>query len=228
MLISLFRSYSKSHNSFTRINQYSYIVLPCHRNNINISSCIVNRFKSSKIDGIVKNEKTNVDKYERKTPHEHVLLRPGMYLGQIEPSTTETWIYKDKIKKMEKQIITFSPALIKLFDEIIVNAADNKHRDTSMSFIEVNVDKIKNNDKYDDLKITVKNNGKGIPIMFHATENIYIPELIFGHLLTGSNFDDSCNRVTGGRHGKLYIYLDVMFILLILLLLILLLLIILF
>lgn len=49
--------------------------------------------------------------------------------------------------------------------------------------------------------ISVYNNGKGIPIEMHATEGCYIPELIFGHLLTSSNYDDDERKVTGGRNG---------------------------
>lgn len=66
------------------------------------------------------------EKYERKTPHEHVLLRPGMYLGQIEPSVVETWVINDKLNIMEKKPLRYSPALAKIFDEILVNAADNR------------------------------------------------------------------------------------------------------
>ena len=47
-------------------------------------------------------------------------------------------------------------------------------------------------------EITVKNNGPGIPIVIHKEHKIYIPELIFGELLTGSNFDDNEKKVTGG------------------------------
>src|SRR4051812_46890277 len=49
--------------------------------------------------------------------------------------------------------------------------------------------------------ISIANNGKGIPIEMHATEKVYVPELIFGHLLTSSNYDDSEKKVTGGRNG---------------------------
>lgn len=49
--------------------------------------------------------------------------------------------------------------------------------------------------------IEVKNDGKGIPIEIHNKENIYIPEMIFGHLLTSSNYDDDEKKVTGGRNG---------------------------
>jgi DNA topoisomerase-2 len=41
----------------------------------------------------------------------------------------------------------------------------------------------------------------GIPVQIHKEHNIYIPELIFGHLLTSSNFDDNERKVTGGRNG---------------------------
>jgi DNA topoisomerase-2 len=49
--------------------------------------------------------------------------------------------------------------------------------------------------------ISVWNNGRGIPIEMHAKEKVYVPELIFGHLLTSSNYDDSEKKVTGGRNG---------------------------
>ena len=49
--------------------------------------------------------------------------------------------------------------------------------------------------------ILVYNNGRGIPIEIHSQEKIYIPELIFGHLLASSNYDDDEKRLTGGRNG---------------------------
>ena len=79
-------------------------------------------------------------------------------------------------------------------DEIIVNAADNLHRDRKMTMIKVTIDSNRN-------RITVWNNGKGIPIQMHAKEKVYVPELVFGHLLTSSNYNDSVKKVTGGRNG---------------------------
>jgi DNA topoisomerase II len=49
--------------------------------------------------------------------------------------------------------------------------------------------------------ISVYNNGQGIPVEIHKKENVYVPELIFGHLLTSSNYDDTEKKVTGGRNG---------------------------
>ena len=54
------------------------------------------------------------DVYERKTPHEHVLLRPGMYLGQMEPIVSDTWLYNEEKRQMVKKSIYYSPALLKV------------------------------------------------------------------------------------------------------------------
>lgn len=95
---------------------------------------------------------------------------------------------------MERRKVRFVPGLFKIFDEIIVNAADNKQRDPSTEVIRVDVNPETN-------EIAVFNDGRGVPIVTHTTEKIPIPSLVFGHLLTGSNFDDSVAKVTGGRNG---------------------------
>ena len=79
--------------------------------------------------------------YERKTPLEHILLRPGMYIGQTELATLDTYVYDKKGSKMEKEKLSVSPALLKIFDEIIVNAVDNIQRDKSMTRIDIDVNK---------------------------------------------------------------------------------------
>jgi DNA gyrase/topoisomerase IV subunit B len=58
-------------------------------------------------------------------------------------------------------------------DEILVNAADNYQRDPSMNMIKIDI-------KPDENKISVWNNGKGIPIQMHKDQNCYVPEMIFG------------------------------------------------
>ena len=45
--------------------------------------------------------------------------------------------------------------------------------------------------------VKIWNNGKGIPVAWHAKESMYVPSLIFGHLLTSSNYDDTEKKVTG-------------------------------
>ena len=132
--------------------------------------------------------KNSLHNYERKSPLEHVLLRPEMYIGQIASTSIETWKYSEDLNCMENAEIVYSPALLKIFDEILVNAADNRNRDKKMDTIKVDIIQSQQDNA---LSISISNNGKGIPVAIHPTENIYIPDLVFGHLLTGSNFNDS-------------------------------------
>ena len=104
------------------------------------------------------------------------------------------WVYNSELESMEMREVSFVPGLYKIFDEIVVNAADNKQRDKNMDTVKVTVNREKG-------EISVWNNGRGIPIEMHQKEKIYIPEMIFGHLLTSSNYDDDEQKVTGGRNG---------------------------
>jgi DNA topoisomerase-2 len=125
---------------------------------------------------------------------EHILLRPDTYIGSIEKQSQPMWVLESEQKKIVHRPITYVPGLYKIFDEIMVNAADNKQRDASMNRIDVTINVEEN-------YIRVHNNGKGIPVVVHKEHNIYVPELIFGNLLTGSNFDDNEEKTTGGRNG---------------------------
>ena len=132
--------------------------------------------------------------YEKKSPIDHILLRPDTYVGSVQQQSTTMWIYDNSLGRMVERNVSYVPALVKIVDEILVNAADNKQRSKTMNELHVNID-IKMN------RIEVINNGKGIPIVFHKEYNCYIPELVLGNLLTGSNFNDSVAKVTGGRNG---------------------------
>jgi len=63
-----------------------------------------------------------------------------------------------------------------------------------MSCIKIDIDPAQN-------KVRVWNNGKGIPITIHKDQGCYVPEMIFGQLLTSSNYNDTDKKVTGGRNG---------------------------
>ncbi|KAL3044252.1 hypothetical protein OYC64_003987 [Pagothenia borchgrevinki] len=131
--------------------------------------------------------------YQKKTQLEHILLRPDTYVGTVEPITQQMWVFDEEIG-MNQREITFVPGLYKIFDEILVNAADNKQRDKNMTGIKITIDAESNT-------ISVWNNGKGIPVVEHKDEKMYVPALIFGQLLTSSNYDDDEKKVTGGRNG---------------------------
>jgi len=91
--------------------------------------------------------------------------------------------------------ITFVPGLYKIFDEILVNAADNTHNEHGFTtVIKVIIDA-------ESGAITVWNNGASIPAVLHEKEKVYIPDMVFGHLLSGSNYDDTEKKLTGGRNG---------------------------
>ncbi|KAF2277175.1 type II DNA topoisomerase [Westerdykella ornata] len=134
------------------------------------------------------------DKYQMLTHLEHIMKRPDTYIGSVEPTQDKMWVYNSITESMEYREITFVPGLYKIFDEILVNAADNKQNDKNMDEIRVTVDK-------ESGEISIKNNGRGIPVEIHKEHGIYVPEMIFGHLLTSSNYNDDQQKITGGRNG---------------------------
>jgi len=128
--------------------------------------------------------------YVKLSPIEHVLKKPGMYIGDIDFRKEKQFIFsKNKIIQQE---INWSPGLYKIVDELIVNAYDQTIRDKTVTFISANI----NIDFF-----SVYNNGVGIDVILHPTHKIYIPELIFGNLLTSTNYSDTEERITGGTHG---------------------------
>lgn len=134
------------------------------------------------------------DIYQKKTQLEHILLRPDTYIGSVEVTKETTWVYDKENNKMIQREIEFVPGLYKIFDEILVNAADNKQRDKNMTTIKVEISQEKNT-------ISIWNNGQGIPVVMHQEEKMFVPTMIFGHLLTSSNYNDEEQKVTGGRNG---------------------------
>lgn len=95
------------------------------------------------------------------TPVEHILKRPDTYIGSVERIEKQMWVYNSTTASMEMREISYVPGLYKIFDEIIVNAADNKQNDPNMKEIKVTLDRQSG-------EISVKNDGKGIPIEIHG------------------------------------------------------------
>ncbi|KAG6820232.1 hypothetical protein H0H93_003595 [Arthromyces matolae] len=139
-------------------------------------------------------KKTASETYVKLTQLEHIMKRPDTYIGSIETITQAMWTYDVNTKRMVYRDVKYVPGFLKIVDEILVNAADNKINDSNMDTLKVTID-IENG------TISVYNNGRGIPIEIHSKEKIYIPELIFGHLLAGSNYDDNEKKLVGGRNG---------------------------
>ena len=126
---------------------------------------------------------------------EHVLKRPDSYVGPVDAVREPYWVLNGK--KFKKTTTKYSPGLLKIFDEVLVNAIDrNSMYPKQVTSISVNVDKISG-------MITIDNNGPlgGLVIQKNKKEDVWNPELVFGHLLTSTNYDDTQKRLVGGRNG---------------------------
>ena len=138
------------------------------------------------------NTKSIEQKYRKLSDIEHVLLRPGMYVGSTKSRDEEIYVLGDE-GKFEKRKLTYNPAFLKIFDEIVSNAVDEHRRNPKLNEINVDVDP-KNN------SVCVRDNG-GIPVVMHADHGEWIPELIFSNLKAGSNFNDDEERLVAGTNG---------------------------
>ncbi|CAB4219052.1 GyrB Type IIA topoisomerase (DNA gyrase/topo II, topoisomerase IV), B subunit [uncultured Caudovirales phage] len=128
-------------------------------------------------------------KYQLLDEIEHVLKRPGMYIGSTKPHTGNEWILEDGV--YEKYELTYNPGFLKLFDEIISNSVDEHKRSGKINTIKVTT-------TLD--TITIWDNG-GIPVVQHPQHKVWIPELIFSNLRAGSNFNDDEGRTVAGTNG---------------------------
>ena len=138
-----------------------------------------------------------MESVQKLTHVEHVLKRPDSYVGPVDKTHESYWLLNNTNKNFQKKNISYSPALLKIFDEILVNAIDrNSLHPKNVTQIAVSVDK-------ETGEVTIENNGPlgGISVRMHEKEGIWNPELVFGHLLTSTNYDDNQKRIVGGRNG---------------------------
>ena len=132
------------------------------------------------------------EKYKKLTDIEHVLLRPGMYVGSTKPREEDVFVLGED-GRLASQRLTYNPAFLKLFDEIVSNSADEHRRNPKLNTIKVAVDT-------GNSTVKVWDNG-GIPVVKHATHDEWVPEMIFSNLKAGSNFDDEESRLVAGTNG---------------------------
>ena len=137
------------------------------------------------------------ERYKKKSQREHILLRPGMYIGEIFDKIEETWVVETNASGNDKMVnkgIRYNPGILKLFDEIILNALDHYQETKAVTKINIVVDKSSG-------LISVYNDGPGIPVVKHKEHNVYIPEMIFSQFLTSTNYDDTKERLKAGLNG---------------------------
>jgi DNA topoisomerase-2 len=125
---------------------------------------------------------------------DHVRQRSGMYVGSTTLQTSSEWVYNPASKKMERRDITYIPAFVKIFSEILDNAIDEAKRAPEvLDAIHVEFTP--------DGSISVLDNGRGIPVEIHKQTGQYIAETIFSNLRAGSNFNDSEDQSLIGTNG---------------------------
>lgn len=126
------------------------------------------------------------NKYQKKSLLDQILIRPDTYVGSCTSEDISTWLPGGI------RTLSYPRAVYKIIDEILTNALDNKRRDDSMRHIKIYLN---------GSTITISNDGATVPVEKHNEHDMYIPTLVFGHLLTSDNYDDTKERVTGGRNG---------------------------
>ena len=135
-------------------------------------------------------------KYQKKTDKEHILDNPDTYIGSVENISHSLYVYEES--KIQEKSMDYNPGLFKLFDEGIVNCRDHyirmKQQKDAEHVNQIHIH-IENN------KITLYNNGNGIDVEKHPTHKVWIPELIFAHLRTSTNYNKEEKKITGGKNG---------------------------
>ena len=135
-------------------------------------------------------------KIKKLTQREHILQLPDTYIGSRDCHEEGRWVYDVAESKMTWRSVQMNPGLFKIFDEIIVNALDHVVRQAGTAS---KVTKLRIRLAPD--HFSVLNDGAGLPVSVHPEYKVMIPELIFGQLLTSSNYDEKEEKTVGGKNG---------------------------
>ena len=138
-------------------------------------------------------------KYTKVSGREHILLRPDMYTGSTDPDISPNTIIDESGNLVVKEFRTVS-AFLQCVEEIMMNAADRVaafHESNSTIKEKTKTIKIEVTEDY----VSVFNDGDGIDSEIVEEYGIHAPELIFGHLRSSSNYEDSNKRLNSGRNG---------------------------
>jgi DNA topoisomerase II len=154
---------------------------------------------SSSVSDIKDNET-----YQSMEHKEHILNVPDTYIGSVEPSSIEdVWVCNSDDVFVQKDV-EISPGFYNIFNEILTNSSDQclrtreyAKKDKTVQIttvIKITIDE-------ETGIISILNDGDGIPVFEHPEKKIMIPELIFGQLLTSSNYDKTKKKTWGGKNG---------------------------
>ena len=138
-------------------------------------------------------------RYKKLDSISHIHQRPDMYIGTNKMrDVSSVFLFSEENRIIFKESCQINDGLLRIFLEALSNAIDNFYRSkdssTVMTKMLITVDPQTG-------WTSVWNDGNGIPVEIHETEKMYVPELVFGHLLSGSNYNDDEERITSGRNG---------------------------
>jgi DNA topoisomerase-2 len=138
--------------------------------------------------------------YKKLSQREHILQLPDTYIGSRDAHRESRWVWDPTEERMVWRELDFNPGLFKIFDELIVNALDHVVRQAGAG-----ADKTRRVTQIvatiTPTALRIYNDGEGIPVSLHPEYKVMVPELIFGHLLTSSNYDEGAEKVVGGKNG---------------------------
>ena len=148
---------------------------------------------------------SELNKYQKMSDKEHILKKPDTYIGSIEMTEASTFVYDSATSSIVERAIHYIPGLYKLFDEGAVNSRDHfvrqeqAIRDAKPNALPVTCIEFEISD---DGTISITNDGNGIDVAQHPEHKLWIPEMIFGHLRTSTNYDENKKeKIVGGKNG---------------------------
>lgn len=141
---------------------------------------------------------------QQKSDKQHILDNPDTYIGSVETVDSNVWIMNESSDRIIEKNISYIPGLFKLFDEGIVNCRDHVVRmqtkieqkvanSLPVTYIDISIQ--------DDGTIVMINDGNGIDVVQHPEYKTWVPELIFGHLRTSTNYNKEEKKIVGGKNG---------------------------
>jgi DNA topoisomerase-2 len=170
-----------------------------------IENTIVQEMSAMSMSSASGGASDELGKYQKMSDKEHILKKPDTYIGPINMTETETYVYNAETSSIVQRPISYIPGLYKLFDEGAVNSrdhyvrqaqavADGKPNALPVTYIDFDIS--------EDGVISITNNGNGIDVAQHPEHKLWIPEMIFGHLRTSTNYDENKKeKIVGGKNG---------------------------
>ena len=134
--------------------------------------------------------------YQRKTHREHILDLPETYIGSIVTAPEEVFVHTDD--KFTPATVAVNPGFYKLIDELLVNAHDHAIRLRQKGSPDL-VKKI--NVLCNEHSFAIENDGESIDVVEHPEHKVWVPQMIFGELLTSTNYNKDEKKLVGGKNG---------------------------